>query len=282
MSAPRAVNAGAAWSVDIEVVSGAAGESVDLLLFNGLTTLHQGVVTGTGGVARWSFAAGAVTQAGESVLIARYKGQESRQTVTVRPGRAEQADVLTTANGLRAYGDGRAMLIGLLRDALGNPPRAMTRANLHVRYPDGVEAETPLDLRAGLGWTWVESQGEPGRVRVDVTGDNTAAASIELQQLAGETEAVSLAIAPDCVSAGGRDVIRLVAQASDGNGFTVVDGTLITFTFRSGSGRGQTANGLASLNLPAPAEPGRYRYWAQVGDARSATAWLRVTEGLCR
>ncbi len=279
--APASIAAGAAWSIEIELSSGNAGEKVDLALFSGLQHLTQQVITGTGGVARWNIPGNTVTQAGEGLLIARYGGEETRRAVRVIPGRAAQADLITTANAVRAYGDARGTLIVLLRDAYGNPPREATEAELTLTYPGGDQAAYMLAHRTGLAWTWFSSMGDPGRVRVHVAAES-ALADLELRQVPGAVESITLAITPRCAAADGRDVIRLSAQAFDSHGFPVVDGTLIRFDLGDGFGMGRVSNGSAVLNIPAPLQTGQHRFSASSGAAASRAVFLRITDEECR
>ncbi len=278
--APAAVTAGAAWSAEIEVTSGSAGEKVDLAVFSGLQHLTEQVTTGTGGVARWAIPANVITQAGEGVLIARYGGEETRRSVRVIPGRAAQADLITTANALRAYGEARGTLIVLLRDEFGNPPRESAEAALTLTYPGGDQTTFMLAHRTGLAWTWFSSMGDPGRVRVHVTAES-ALADLEVRQVPGEAASITLAITPSCAAPDGRDVIRLSAQAVDSHGVPVVDGTLIRFDLGDGFGFGRVANGSATLSIPAPLQAGLYRYHASSGSVRSRSIFLRVTDEVC-
>lgn len=277
---PASVKVGAAWSVEVELPGAEVGAKISLHLFAGLQHFKNEVVTGTGGVARWDIPPETVTSAGQTLIVATYNGDETRQRVQVEAGRAESADLLTSSNFLTAYGDDRAMLIAILRDRYGNPPRSETRTNLTTRYPGGERRQYALTQQTGLAWTWFTTMGQPGRLRVALVADS-ARTDLEVMQMPGVAARIDLAITPDCVFDDGRDVIQLVARAVDAAGNRVVDGTLIRFMTPFGFGDGAVLNGAATLNLPAPTLAGIYAYTAQSGDARSDEASLQVVADQC-
>ncbi|MFN8529677.1 MAG: hypothetical protein U0670_13795 [Anaerolineae bacterium] len=280
LRAPAVVQVGAAWSIEVNVSDTAAGERVTLMLFSGLDHFAQTVVTGTGGVARWDLPQGMITQAGEALIIGRYGDEETRRTVRVLPGRATEADLITTANALLAYGNARGTLIALLRDSFGNPPRSSTETLITITYPNGETVDFTLPQRVGLSWTPFESQGSPGRVRAHVQADQ-AEAALELRQMPGEAARITLEVSPSCTASDGRDTIHLSAEAEDAHGFPVVDGTLIRFAIGDGFALGRTANGTTAIGIPAPTEMGLHRFRATSGSAQSAVEWLRITDGVC-
>jgi len=283
LDAPDTIGAGEAWSLYVNLMSGEAGMLIPIVLLNGLSQTTQTVITGTGGIARWDIPAGMTTQSGRSLIIARYGNFEIRRTIRVHAGQAAQTDLLTTTNSMTAYGDSRAMLIGLIRDAYGNPIDVRGRdseALLDIRFPDGDKRAFSLTPEIGLVWAWVDSLGGPGRVRVQFSLDQ-ATAGIEIQQVPGTARTVTLTLSPPCILNDGRDLLRLTTDIVDGHGNHVVDGTLVGFTLGTGEGYASTADGRAVLTIVPPTMIGLYRMVAWSSDAVSVPVWLQVTDETC-
>ncbi|GAB4530048.1 MAG: hypothetical protein OHK0046_50380 [Anaerolineae bacterium] len=273
------IRAGEAWELNVTVDHAAAGEAVTVRVFNGLQRLETTLTLGTGGVALWQVPEGLITQAGVSVVMVQTADVEKRRLLRVIPERLTLLELFSTANIIPAYGEGDTTLMILPRDTWGNPPTDVTSLEARVRYPDGSIRTLLFDYAEGIGWVTMPSQGEPGRVRVQITEE--VAALLELVQAPGTPESVRLHIRPGCVLNDGRDRVTLEAQVSDAEGSPVVDGILVTFTWPGGFGTGRTIDGRAMLSLPAPTQAGTVTFTATAATITSAPAALRVTDGVC-
>lgn len=276
----RSISAGQPLDIAVHIAGAEAGVTVEAALFNGLQRHSAALALGTGGVALWRIPPETLVHAGESLLVIRHAGEEVRLGLTVRPGEVERIDLLTTANNIGAYGEETADILVLPRDRWGGVPSSIAGAVGEIRYPDGEIRRLPFTYRAGLGWARLRSLGAPGRVRLRL-GIHAASATLEINQLAGRVSRIDLQVSPACVLDDGRDLITLSARVTDRQGFAVVDGTLVMFTWRGGQGYGQTIDGQAALRLPTSARPGVYRYSAEAAGVESNTIELTVTADRC-
>jgi hypothetical protein len=274
------IHAGDAWEVTVSVSDSAAGEQVQVMLLNGLRTFEETLTLGAGGVAVWRIPSGQITQAGDSILIVRYNGEQLRRILHVMAEPPAIADLFTTANSLFAYGDSSATIMLLPRDRWGNAPHGTEEFSLDIRYPDGTRIDRTFTYRGGLGHLSLRSQGGPGRVRLALDHDRLDQ-SLELHQSPGPPHRIALTLEPTCVLNDGRDLLSLSATVHDSGGHFVADGTLVTFIWLDGIGRAQTINGVARLRLPAPDHTSLRSYRAIAGDAEAAPVFLRVNEEGC-
>lgn len=280
LDAQTRIEAGQAWTVTISIPYADAGDMVEAVLMNGLQTLTTQLMLGDGGMARWSIPANRITQAGRSLLWVRYHDYEVRHTLDVAPQEATTADLFSTSNDLVAYGESQTTVIVLPRDEWGNPANDDTPLTLHSRYPDGTTRSDVFDYVGGIGWLILPSQGQVGRVRLMIAHD-VIDATLELRQTPNQPDAITLKIQPPCVLNDDRDLVTLIANVADAQGYPVVDGTLVTFRWREGFGVERTIDGRATLRLPAPTRIGWHFYRAQAGNVQSLYRWLRVTGEAC-
>ncbi|MEZ4667034.1 MAG: Ig-like domain-containing protein [Anaerolineae bacterium] len=275
------ITAGDAWSVNIRIPNGTAGEQVVGVLQNGFKTIIAHLTLGTGGVANWQIPLGEITQSGETALIIYYGKEEYRQSLQVQPGVPTVVELFTSANSMPAYGEGSATIMVLPRDNWGNAADNTSEFQLDSLYPGGQHNSNTFTYKGGLGWMTLHSQGNPGRVRAALEYGSLSA-SLELTQTPGEPQFASLRLSPDCVFNDGRDRISLVATITDSHGNPVTDGTLVTFSWRHGHGSASTVDGQATLRLPAPtSHTGQFSYRATSGETHSNTVFLKITEETC-
>lgn len=280
LQGPSTIQAADAWEAQLEIMEAQAGETVEASVFNGLYRHTDSLVLGTGGVAHWQIPEGVLTQSGTSLLLIRYQDTELRQTLRVLPQPAQTVDLLTTSNNLPAYGDARAMLIALPRDAWGNPPTGDISVSAAVQFPDGSANRLDFSYTSGLAWTWMRSQGASGRVRFHIQVQE-AVTSLELMQTPGRPAELTLSISPNCTLTDGRDQITLIADVVDSHGSAVANGTQIAFVWEGGTGKGAAVDGRASVRIPAPTLAGSYHFYAESAGARSQDEVLRIVEQNC-
>jgi hypothetical protein len=277
---PDTITAGDAWTLRIHIPAAQAGDQVNIQLYHGLRRLDAELTLGSGGVAAWEVAAGALTQAGTSLILVRYQETEVRASLAVMPSAFTRADFFATVNTIAAYGDEMTTLLLLPRDNWGN---AVTAGGFSasIRYPNGVTKILPMRGATGIAWAELTSAGSPGRIRVSLN-ELRLDAPLEIQQVAAAADNITLELGSDCVLADGRDMIMLNAQVQDRHGVPVVDGTLVRFLWDGGAGSAITTNGTARMRLPAPTMHGEYRFWAVSDAARSPEVSLRVTDESCQ
>lgn len=280
LQAERRIDAGDPWQVTVQIPNATAGDTVQIILINGLQTLDTTVTLGTGGIAVWQVPTKQITQAGDSLLIVRYGELETRQTMQVSPLSPNEVDLFTTANTLRAYGEGAATIMMLPRDIWGNPPNTLSETSLDIVYPDGTQASQSFDYTEGLGFLQMRSQGHPGRVRLTLN-QRSIEAAMELTQTAGTPQSILINVSPDCILADGRDLVTITATVQAEAGLPVTDGTLVTFTWRDGQGYAQTIDGVATLRMPVPAGEAWIIFHANVSEQRSEAGILRIEDGNC-
>ncbi|MDX2141270.1 MAG: hypothetical protein SF123_24510 [Chloroflexota bacterium] len=277
---PDTITAGDAWTLRIHVPAGQAGEPVNIQMYHGLRRLDAELMLGSGGVAAWEVAAGALTQSGMSLIVVRYQETEARASLTVMPSVFTRADFFATLNTIAAYGDEATTLLLLPRDDWGNSVAA-GGFSVSIRYPDGVTKRLPMSGIHGIAWAELTSGGSPGRIRVSLN-ELRLGTPLEIQQVAGAAHNITLQLASDCVLADGRDMIMLTAQVQDRHGVPVVDGTLVRFLWDGGAGSAITTDGNARIRLPAPTVHGEYRFWAVSDAAHSPEVRLRVVNESCQ
>jgi hypothetical protein len=248
---PQAVVAGSSIQVEVILDHPEAGKKIDLLLLNGLQRYQTSVSTNSDGIAYWLLEDDIVTQAGESLLLARYNGTELRHTIKVLPLEPDTTDLFVTLNTIAGYGEGTSTIMLLPRDRYGNAPQAIPEVKLAVLYPNGESATLPFSYRNGLGWVALVSAGDPGRVRLTLQHP-VLSASYELQQTASDPANIRLEVNSTCVLADGRDTLSLLAQVTDAYNNPVTDGTLVIFRWENGFGYGITESGQANFRFPAP------------------------------
>ncbi len=280
IDAESSIYAGDAWELSLVIEGAEAGTQAQVSLVNGLLVIEEMLTLGTGGVALWEIDAGKLTQAGDTLVLIRHEGEEYRHLLHVLPGSPSDVDLFSTANALPAYGEGMATIMVLLRDEWGNAPQEVLRFPLAVRFPRAAQTVYTLQYSDGIAWFPLVTRGIPGRVRLMID-HNDMSAALELMQMPGSPDTITLTVSPDCVLDDGRDVIELTAHVSDSHDHAVADGTLVIFSWDDGFGYGRTIDGQADLRLPSQQHTGRYRFRAAVGDATSTAAYLRVTEEGC-
>lgn len=272
--------AGDPWQLTLTASHLPAGERVDMVLLNGLQHITGTLTVGTGGVAHWHIPAGTITQAGQSLIIARHGEHETRRSLLVLPQIPVSVELFTTANTIPAYGEGQATLMILPHDEWGNAPRDIEIFDLQVQDMVGASEIHSFHYDGGLGRYTLVSRGEPGRLRLSLIYRDLSA-TLELMQSPLAPHAIDLILTPRCVLADGRDMISLAAMVSDRHDNTVTDGTLVIFAWDDGFGYGQTVDGQAVLRLPPPVVSGRFAYYAMASEAQSNIAYLDVVTDTC-
>ncbi len=280
VSARWLIPAGAAWQVEVMIPSATPGDVAHAVIVNGLQRIETDLLLGTGGAAIWQIPEGTLTQAGQSLLMIHYDAYDVHHTLRVIPNDTTTANLFTSANAIPAYGEASATLMLLPRDEWGNAPPDGATFAVDVLFPDGSTVEQPLTYIQGIGWTTLRTQGEPGRVRIAIAGE-TLANTLEIWQVAGAPADVDLRLVDDCVLADGRDLIQLAAAVTDAFGNPVVDGTFVQFAWEDGLGYGATANGEATLRIPAPGTTGTVNYTASAAEVESNPVTLTISEEPC-
>ena len=271
------IQAGDEWTVSLTVADAIAGDTVDVVLVNGLQTFHETLTLGSGGVARWHLPEDTLTQAGESVLIVRHGETESRMQLRVNPERPVTGELFSTGNAIPAYGNGSASVIVLPRDRWGNAPIEHDFA-VNIRYPDGSDVVNDMTYRPGIAWSKLVSRGDPGRIQLRMPALD---AELDIMQTPGTAQALSLSVKPECIRDDSPDRIMLDAIVTDHRGNNVTDGTLVTFYWQGGQGYGRTVDGRATLYIPHPGTPGFVLYQATAGTASPAAAVLVILGEAC-
>lgn len=267
-------------AITITVNVGLERTVVKMTLLAGWETFTATILPDQDGVAHWSIPTGQVTHADDGLIIAQYDEQEIRYPLRVLPGEPINTDFFATANMAASYGQGSASVLILPYDAWGNAAMQGEPYTMIGLFPDGWREVYDFKRSGDLGWLDFQTQGAPGRVRLTLQQDINFA-PIELMQMPGDPWLIDLMLTPDCVQKGGRDFTTLLALVLDNHGNTVVDGTLVRFTWEDGQGYGRTVDGQASLRIPAPNESGEYAYHAISGERSSGSVMLEVTGGIC-
>lgn len=272
------IEAGETWVLDVVVEGAFASEMVQATLFHGVHIKQQALVLGTGGVARWLFGDGELTEAGETLVIVAF--EETRETfaLTVEPQAPAFLETFTTTNSLLAYGDDETTLIAFVADAQGNPFDGAELV-LETVDPSGNDEAWQFDTRYGLGLQSFMSRGNPGLLQVEISLDELQN-ELALVQQPGHPVDVDFSITPNCVLAGGDASITLRARISDQAGFAVVDGTTVQFAWRTGEASAIVINGQADLTIPAPSVADMYTFAVRTTHT-SSVARLRVEEDRC-
>lgn len=255
-------------------------DEVDIVLLNGTQRLDHRMRLNSNGVGTWQIPGGQLTQSGVSIVLVVHDGEIYRHTIDVLATRPVHLDLLTSARYLSAGGSGIGMLMALAYDQWGNMVSPTQSVQTQVRYPTGEQRTFGITLKDGLGWRWVGSAGDPGRVRITATF-KAVSATFELFQVAGPPAMIELVVRPDCILADGRDVYQLMATVHDSRDYPVADGTLVTFEWEDGRGYGTAISGAALLRLPGPTQAGTYQFTATSGDVESEPQTLVVAEDRC-
>lgn len=266
---PTSILAGESLSILITNPTATAGDTIQATLLYGFFRRDELLVFGTGGIVNWQIPADELIQAGDALLIVG----DVRQSLTILPKTPATIDLMTTANTIIAYGEGKAMIMMLVRDYWGNPITG--RTTLTALFPDFTHLIMSLQIRDGLGWTNLSSVGGVGRTRIQVaTGDSIA--ELELHQSPSYPAFIRLEVSPECLFPDGRDPLTLVTQVHDAHHQPVVDGTQVIFRWLGGEGYALTTDGLARLHIPAATHIGIHRYWALSGEARSRSQAISI------
>lgn len=268
---PTSIVAGEPLSIIITQPTAQAGDKLTITLLHGFSRHDAQLTIGTGGITNWHIPADELIHAGEALLLVG----DVRQSLTILPNTPAQTDLITTANSLTAYGEGKAMLITLVRDAFGNP--IIGRASLNVLFPNFTRLTMSLPIRDGLGWTYFSSVGGVGRTRIRLSA-GVGESALEIRQNPSHPALIELDIVPECLFADGRDPLQLVASVYDGYHHPVADGTQVIFRWLGGEGSALTLDGTARLSIPAPTRTGVHYYSAMSGEAQSNTTPLIIAE----
>lgn len=274
------IRAGDSLSVTVRVDNAEASDTIDMTLANGLHLIDETLTLGTGGIAVWQIPEAVITQAGTSVLVARYDNAVQRKQLTVLPLTTHEIDVFADANNIVAYGEESTTIMILPEDRWGNTPSQRNQFVVDVIYPDTSRDKGKFDLLSGLGLYTLTSQSDPGRVRIEASTQDVTE-QLELMQIPSQADEIELTIHPDCLLDDGRDLVTLSISVQDEQSQAVTNGTLITILWDDGKGFARTLDGVATLRLPAFQDVGDYLFRAQVGNVRSAKATLRVVEESC-
>lgn len=274
------IHAGDAWELSLAMEDAGVGDTVNVTLLNGLEVIEEKLTLGTGGVAIWRIPENQIIQAGESLIIVQFGDKIVKQSLTVKAGKPVDGVLFTTTHNLPAYGEGSATILFLSEDKWGNMPTVSQAFKLDIRFPDKTPIKEILTYQNGLGRFYLQSSGDPGRVRLSVEQEPVYT-NIELMQTAGEPQFITFSITPDCVLNDGRDLITFKAFVTDQTQNPVIDGTLVKFLWSGGLAYGRTIDGIATLRLPAPEQIGQAFYQAISANVRSRAISIQVTGDTC-
>ncbi len=270
---------GEAWSLDVVVEGLSQDEVLQATMLHGMSLYSEELQTGTGGIARWHFDAGILTQAGVSQVIIRAGEEMSYFALEVLTNEPETLESFTTGNSLSAYGDAETSLVTLVMDNFGNPVDDVT-LTIRQTSPSGDTRSGIVSSHHGLASKTIRSMGNPGILRLLVSYGASVETALNIVQLAGVANDITLTLSSTCVLADGLDNITLTTQLLDNHGFPVTDGQVVFFTWDTGGATGITVDGMASLTIPPPPTTGSYHYRATSGSTFMEQT-LIVAQGQC-